>query len=114
MASKTALHTISVPLTAITSSAAMAVNAAHPQANGLDIYQVVNSGGKVVWNLNSSGIATTNPTNPTSTAAAARFQGENFSAAFPDPTHAQLDFLQIIQGSKIVYRVDYLGNGYTS
>jgi len=114
MASKTALHVISVPPTAITTSAAMAVSAAHPQANGLDIYQVVNSGGKVVWNLSSSGIATTNPAKPTLTAAAARFQGASFIAAFTDPTHAQLDFLQIVQGSKIVYRVDYLGNGYTS
>lgn len=108
------VHTDSVSASAITTSAASTVNAAHPSNSGLDILQVVNEGGKVVWNMNSAGVVATNPTNPTSTALLGRYAGASFAAAFPDPTHAQLDFYQITQGSKIVYRVDYLGNAFTS
>jgi hypothetical protein len=117
MASKNAsFNSVSIPSGIPSSSAALAVSGAHSAAvsQGLDILQVVSAGGKVVWNMNSAGVIATNPASPTRTAHLGQFEGSSFSAAFPDPTNAKSDFYQITQGSKVVYRIDYQGNSFTS
>ena len=78
--------------------------------NLLDIFQVVNEGGKIVWNLSSTGVATVNPTNPTNGTVLGQFSGSSFAQAFaynPD----QLNVFQLIgQGGAVVFHVDYQGN----
>ena len=81
--------------------------------NLLDIFQVVNEGGKIVWNLSSTGVATVNPTNPTNGTVLGQFSGSSFAQAFaynPD----QLNVFQLIgQGGAVVFHVDYQGNAVT-
>jgi hypothetical protein len=75
----------------------------------LDVLQVVNEGGKVVWNLTFHGVASTNPASPTNGALFTYF-GSSFAQAFntnPD----NLDILQVVQsGTKVIFSVDYQGN----
>lgn len=74
----------------------------------LDLMQVVNEGGKVVWNLTWSGIATVNPNSSTLKAMLGRYEGQSFAAAFPNPYSK--DVLQIIgQGDNVVFWVDHTG-----
>jgi len=81
--------------------------------SGYDLMQVVNEGNQVVWNLTASGVATTNPTNPTSNAILGKFSGSNFSVAFPNPY--RLDVLQVIDGGgHVVFGVTYQGSAYTN
>jgi hypothetical protein len=62
----------------------------------LDILQVVNEGGKVVWNLTSAGIgtATVNPAHPTNGALLGQYFGSSFKAAFSNPSN--LDVLNVV------------------
>ncbi len=85
---------------------------AFPNVQKLDIMQVVNEGGKTVWNLNYLGVATTNPTNPTPGTLLGVFEGRNFAAAFPNPY--QLNVFQVVgPGGAVVFHVDYQGNAVT-
>ena len=82
---------------------------AFPNVQGLDIFQVINEGGRVVWNLNAVGVATNNPTKPTPGTLLGQYEGSNFQAAFPNPY--QLNIFQVIsQGGSVVFYVDYQGN----
>ena len=82
---------------------------AFPNVQGLDIFQVINEGGQVVWNLNAVGVATNNPTKPTPGTLLGQYEGSNFQAAFPNPY--QLNIFQVIsQGGSVVFYVDYQGN----
>jgi hypothetical protein len=84
--------------------------AAFPNAQGLDFFQVSNEGGDIVWNLNSAGIATANPTNPTNGTLLGVFSGTSFANAFQNNPQ-QLNVFQIImQGGQVVFHVDYQGN----
>lgn len=77
----------------------------------LDLVQVVNEGGTVVWNLSSSGLTSSFPVNPTSNALIGRYNGSSFSAAFPNPNN--LDLLQVVgPGSKVQFFVN--GSGFSS
>lgn len=90
------------------------VSNAFTNPSNQDLVQVVNEGGQVVWNLSSSGVAIGNPTNPTPNAVLGKFEGQFFNTAFPTST-LQLDILQVRnQGGGLVFRVDFLGNVFTS
>lgn len=102
-----------VPKVTGTHTAATATATAHANAKGEDLFQVINQGGKVVWNLDSAGVPHTNPTNPTATAHLGQHFGSSFATAFPDLVASKLDIYQIHDGSKVVYHVDYLGVAYT-
>lgn len=90
--------------------------AAFTNPNGLDILQVINFGGTVVYNLTSAGVANTNPASPTATALFQRNGANSLALAFPGNSVQQLDLLQVIKpnGGAIVFRVDYLGATHTS
>lgn len=78
----------------------------------LDLLQVVDEGGKVVWNLTSTGVANTNPATSTASALLKRYFGSTFSAAFTNPSSS--DIFQVIdQGGAVVYHVDHLGVVHT-
>jgi hypothetical protein len=81
--------------------------------NTLDIFQVVDEGGNIVWNLNYLGVATAEPANPTNGTVLGQFSGSSFAQAFaynPD----QLNVFQLIgQGGEVVFHVDYQGNAAT-
>lgn len=80
--------------------------AAFTNLQNLDVVQVVNEGGNVVWNLSSNGVA-----NPGSTTQGALFTyyGSSFAQAFMNPQN--LDVLQVVQaGGNVVFSVDYQGN----
>ena len=76
----------------------------------LDLLQVINVDGDIVWNLTAAGVANTNPANPSETALVARFFGSSFSQAFPNTSGLNLDIFQITTiGSRVVFHVNYLG-----
>lgn len=78
----------------------------------LDIVQVVNQSGKVVWSLNYQGTVSINPAHPSGQAILGKFEGATFALAFPNP-YAK-DVLQIIgPGDKVYFWVDYLGVAHT-
>lgn len=80
--------------------------------NSLDLIQVVNEGGTVVWSLSATGIASVNPSNATPDTILGRFSGSSFATAFPSPDKevGQFDLLQVVKaGGAIVFRVDYTG-----
>jgi len=101
------------PKTSGTHTATTAIAAAHTNPTGLDILQVVNEGGKVVWNLDINGNSNTNPAHPTNGAHLGQHFGSSFSQAFPDAAISKLDVYQIHDGSTVVHHVDYLGVSYT-
>lgn len=81
--------------------------------HAMDLIQVVNEGGKVVWKLSSSGVESVNPVTSTQTALLGRYEGASFALAFPNPYSK--DVFQIIgQGDKIVFWVDSTGAAHTA
>jgi hypothetical protein len=101
------------PKTSGSHTAATAVAAAHTNLSGDDLIHVVNVGGKVVWSLNSVGVVATNPASPSVTASLGTYLGATFAAAFPDPSKQLLNFLEIHDGSTIVYHIDSAGVAHT-
>ena len=73
-----------------------------------DIIQVVNEGGKVVWQLTSAGVANTNPASA-STNALWRLFGSSLATAFTNTS--SLDLLQIYSGTgeTLISRVSSTG-----
>jgi hypothetical protein len=63
---------------------AWSLAAAFSNPRKLDLIQVVNSGGKVVWNLTPNGAVHTNPSSPTSAALLGQFRGATFTEAFAE------------------------------
>lgn len=87
--------------------ASLGVTFSNPDS--LDLMQVVNEGGDVVWNLTFDGVSNTSPVSPTPNALIGKFLGSSFVTAFPNTDH--FDVLQVVnQGGGIVFHVDYLGN----
>jgi len=89
----------------------------------LDILQVINEGGKVVWNLTSAGVATTNPTtwsvgsgNQPQSLLQQMF-GSSLAAAIASAfnTSTPLDLLQIIDnnGQGVLLHVTNAGSVVT-
>lgn len=106
--------THAVPASAIAYTASSAVKKAHINEQGLDIIQVINQGGKVVWNLDATGTANVNPANPSKVAghfraAVAQYLGSSLGA-IPNPQ--KLDIYQCHDGSKVVFHVDFNGNAF--
>lgn len=104
-----------VPTSTTTYTAKKAVATAHVNEQGLDIIQIINQGGKVVWNLDSNGVPHVNPASPSQVsghyrAAFAQYFGSSL-AAISNPLN--LDLYQVHDGSKVVFHVDYLGNAVT-
>lgn len=89
------------------------VATAFANPGNLDILQVVNEGGQVIWSLTGAGIASSNPTTFTSKAILGQFEGQFFNTAFPTNS-GQLDILQIRgPGGALTFRIDFLGNALT-
>ena len=85
---------------------------------GLDLVQVVNEGGDIVFNIEDDGTCNVNPISPTTRdngspiAVLAQYFGASLAAAFSNPS--RLDLIQIIaphDGSILAY-VDYLGTAH--
>lgn len=85
--------------------------------SALDILQVINEGGKVVWNCDHAGTTNTNPVSPTKTALLMTLFGSTVVAAFEGAFQAitDLDILQIINpnGGAAVYHIDSEGTANT-
>lgn len=98
-------------LNSFSSSPSYFVNAVS-NPSGSDVLQVINEGGKVVWNLDKNGNANVNPVSPTFGALNTVF-GSSFIQAFA-PNPYNLDVLQVVSpGGKVVFSVDYQGNAGT-
>jgi hypothetical protein len=79
----------------------------------LDLIQVVDSDGKVVWNLTSTGSVYTNPATPTAGALLGQFRGASFAEAFAD-NPMQYDVFQVVGPSGAgIFHVNYKGTAYT-
>lgn len=78
----------------------------------LDVLQIINEGGNIVWSLNYLGVATVNPTNPTATSVFKRYFGTSVATAWTN--YDNLDIIQITNpsGQAVVYHCDYLGTVY--
>jgi hypothetical protein len=81
--------------------------------SNLDVLQIVNEGGEVVWNLSHTGVASTDPASPTGEALIGRYAGSNVATAFKNASN--LDLLQIYSstGDSLIFHVDYLGTAHT-
>jgi len=99
-----------------TGTAAQIVAGAFTNPKNLDILQVVNEGGKVVWNLDYAGVASANPAAPSKsngnipTALIAQMFGSTLAAAMAS-NPGSLDILQITQqqGGKVILYVNAAG-----
>jgi hypothetical protein len=79
--------------------------------NNFDLMQVVNEGGRIVWNLTAAGYTFVNPVSPTPNTILGKFFGSSFAAAFNNPN--SLDVLQIInEGGQIIFGVTGQGSAY--
>ena len=89
-------------LTGVYQGSSYATAFTNPQS--LDLIQVINEGGKIVWNLTSTGVAS-----PTGNALLGQYFGSSFAAAFTNPS--SLDLIQIVSpvGGNTVNYVDYAG-----
>lgn len=92
--------------------------AAFPNISQLDLIQVINQGGTVVWNLNYLGVAAANPASPTTgptgiySAMLRQFFAPSLAAAFTNL--GNLDILQVMKRNySPVFHVDYLGVAHT-
>lgn len=75
--------------------------------------QVVNSGGKVVWNLPADGVVHISPSSATSRALIGQYRGASFGDAFSE-NPMQYDVLQVVGPSGAgIFHVDYTGTAYT-
>ena len=91
---------------------ASSLAAAFPNPQTLDLIQVVNSAGKVVWNLTPDGAVHTNPAAPTHGSLLGQFRGASFAAAFAD-NPMQYDIFQVVgPGGTSVFHVDYTGAAF--
>lgn len=80
-----------------------------PNPYKMDLFQVINQSGVIVWNLDYAGTENINPASPTSQALLGRYEGQSFVSAFPNPD-AQNVF-QVVNGSgSVVFAIDSTGN----
>ena len=101
------------PKTSGTHTAASAVQTAHPPivASQSDLIHIISSGGKIVWSLDYQGVVRTNPTSPAHDAVLGRYFGATFAQAFPNL--GGTDFIQVHDGSTVVYHIDNAGVAHT-
>jgi hypothetical protein len=87
--------------------------AAFSNPQKLDLLQVVNGLGKVVWNLTAAGAVQTTPSSPTSRALIGQYRGVSFADAFSE-NPMQYDVFQVVGPSGTgIFHVDYTGTAYT-
>jgi hypothetical protein len=92
---------------------ASSLGAAFANPHRLDLIQVVDGDGKVVWNLTSAGSVHTNPARPTPGALLGQFRGASFAKAFAE-NPMQYDVLQVVGPSGAgIFHVDYSGAPYS-
>ena len=92
---------------------ASSLGAAFANPRRLDLIQVVNSGGKVVWNLTSTGSAHEDPATPTAGAVLGQFRGASFAEAFAE-NPMRYDVLQVVGASGAgIFHVDCTGAPYS-
>lgn len=78
----------------------------------LDLIQVVNNGGKVVWNLTPGGSININPASPSVDALLGRYSGSSFAEAFAR-NPMQYDVFQVVGPSAAgIFHVDYACAAY--
>lgn len=92
----------------------MSLATAFVNPQGLDILQVINEGGTVVYHLDKNGVNRTNPASPSKVGGIpmAMYQqngASSLAVAFFNP--GNLDLLQVISptGQAVVFHVNYLG-----
>lgn len=79
----------------------------------MDLIQVINEGGDVVWNLTFDGDTNFNPVSSTRKALVGSYFGESFALAFPNPYSK--DVFQVIgQGDNVVFWIDANGESHTA
>jgi hypothetical protein len=91
----------------------LTLSAAFSNPLSLDLIQVVNKSGKIVWNLTATGSVNTNPVSPTTDALLGKYFGANFSEAFA-PNPLRYDVFQVVGPSGAgIFHVDYTGAAYS-
>jgi hypothetical protein len=96
---------------------AVAIGASVVNKSNQDLLQVASrNGGAIVWRLDFSGVVHTAPSVgvPTPTALLGKYEGNSFSDAFPQLNGATVDFLQISNGSQVVFRIDSSGISHSN
>jgi hypothetical protein len=79
----------------------------------LDLIQVVNKDGNVVWNLTADGSTNLNPASPTTAALLGKFVGATFAQAFAQ-NPLQYDVFQVVGPNGVsIFHVDYTGAAYS-
>ena len=92
---------------------ALTLSAAFSNPHSLDLIQVVNKAGKVVWNLTATGSVNINPASPTVDVLLGRYSGATFSEAFAE-NPLQYDVFQVVgPGGAGIFHVDYTGAAYS-
>jgi hypothetical protein len=87
------------------------LSAAFSNPRNLDLIQVVNKGGKVVWNFTADGSVNINPASATD-ALLGKYPGATFAQAFAE-NPLQYDVLQVVGPSgEGIFHVDYTGAAY--
>lgn len=77
----------------------------------LDLLQVIDVNGNIVWHVDFDGDDSPNPTSPTGEALLGKFKGATFAQAFPQPNGGVSDLIQVINNQgQIIWFVDYQGN----
>jgi hypothetical protein len=78
----------------------------------LDLIQVVNDVGKVVWNLTADGEIFLESRSPTPSALLGQFRGATFAQAFPD-NPMDFDVLQVAGPDGVgIFHLDYTGKAF--
>jgi hypothetical protein len=98
-------------------TAAAAVGASVTNKSNQDLLQVASrKGGSILWRLDYQGNVFTAPAigTPTQTALLGRYSGNSFSDAFPEIGGATVDFLQISNGSNVIFRIDSSGISHSN
>ena len=79
----------------------------------LDILQVINRSGRIVWNLDSGGTSNDNPINPSKGSVLGPFSGASFTLAM-SPNPLSLDVFQIVTpGEQVIFGVTSTGTTYS-
>lgn len=78
----------------------------------LDLIQVVNKHGKVVWNLTARGAVNINPASPTTHALLGRYSGTSFAQAFSENPMGYDVFQVVGPGGVGIFHVDHAGTAF--
>ena len=88
------------------------LEAALPNPLSLDLIQVVDKRGKVVWNLTAGGVVNTNPASPTPGALLGQYHGATFAQAFSNNPMGYDVFQVVGPGGVGIFHVDHAGTAF--